>query len=213
MQKGETEKLLYVSMIPCAENQPDYLATIDVDPKSATYKQVIHRLYVPNINDELHHFGWNACSSCHGDSEKQRRFIIMGGFKSSRIYIIDTANATKPSIYKTIESDELKKLDLTAPHTVHCLGQSKEGCCSWSNASVLGSGEIMISCLGNANGETPGGFLLLNQNFDVMGRWNEHKAPSAVQFYYDFWYKPRQNIMISSEWAAPNVFEKGNHQR
>ena len=95
MQKGEREKLLYVSMIPCAENQPDYLATIDIDPNSATYQQVIHRLYVPNINDELHHFGWNACSSCHGDSEKQRRFIILGGFKSSRIYIVDTANEIK----------------------------------------------------------------------------------------------------------------------
>lgn len=126
MQKGEREKLLYVSMIPCAENQPDYLATIDIDPNSATYQQVIHRLYVPNINDELHHFGWNACSSCHGDSEKQRRFIILGGFKSSRIYIVDTANETKPSLYKTIESDELKKFDLTAPHTVHCLGKSEE---------------------------------------------------------------------------------------
>lgn len=79
---------------------------------------------------------------------------------------------------------------------------------------VLGSGEIMISCLGNAKGETPGGFLIMNQNFDIVGRWNKHNAPSSVQFYYDFWYKPRQNIMISSEWAAPNVFDKGNnHQR
>jgi selenium-binding protein 1 len=123
MQNGEHEKILYVSMIPCGENQPDYLATIDVDPKSPNYQQVINRLYVPNVNDELHHFGWNACSSCHGDCDKERRFIVLGGFKSSRIYIVDTINKTKPSIYKTIESDELKKMDLSAPHTVHCLGR------------------------------------------------------------------------------------------
>jgi methanethiol oxidase len=122
MEQGAREKLLYVSMIPCQDNQPDYLATIDVDPMSSTYQQVIHRLYMPNIHDELHHFGWNACSSCHDDNSKQRRFIILGGFKSSRIYIIDTIDATKPSLHKTIESDELKKFDLTAPHTVHCLG-------------------------------------------------------------------------------------------
>jgi selenium-binding protein 1 len=123
MKNGPQEKLLYVAMIPCQEDQPDYLATIDVDPNSPNYQQVISRLYVPNKNDELHHFGWNACSSCHGDGDKQRRFIVLGGFKSSRIYIIDTANETKPSLYKTIESEELKKLDLSAPHTVHCLGK------------------------------------------------------------------------------------------
>jgi len=72
-----------------------------------------------------------------------------------------------------------------------------------------GSGEIMISCLGNAKGELPGGFALLNENFEVTGRWNTEKVPSSVQFYYDFWYKPRYNIMVSSEWAAPNVFDKG----
>ncbi|CAF1335925.1 unnamed protein product [Rotaria magnacalcarata] len=192
MQNGPREKLLYVAMIPCQEDQPNYIATIDIDPNSSNYQQVISRLYVPNINDELHHFGWNACSSCHDDCDKQRRFIILGGFKSSRIYIVDTADETQPTLHKIIESDELKKLDLSAPHTVHCLG----------------SGEIMISCLGNAKGELPGGFLLLNQNFEVTGRWMDEANPSAVQLYYDFWYKPRYNIMISSEWAAPNVFSK-----
>ncbi len=123
MQNGPREKILYVTMIPCDESLPNYLATIDVDPDSANYQKVIHRLYTPNVNDELHHFGWNACSSCHGDSTRQRRFIVLGGFKSSIIYIIDTANETKPSLYKTIDSSELKKLDLSAPHTVHCLGK------------------------------------------------------------------------------------------
>ena len=54
-----------------------------------------------------------------------------------------------------------------------------------------GSGEIMISCLGNAKGELPGGFALLNENFEVIGRWNDENNPPSVQFYYDFWYKPR----------------------
>jgi selenium-binding protein 1 len=195
MQNGPREKLLYVAMIPCEEGQPDYLATIDVDPNSSNYQKVINRLYIPEKDNELHHFGWNACSSCHGDSNRQRRFIVLGGFKSSRIYIVDTENETKPSIHKTIDADELKKLDLSAPHTVHCLG----------------SGEIMVSCLGNAKGELPGGYALLNQNFEVLSRWNKEDNPKEVQFYYDFWYKPRSNIMVSSEWAAPNVFQKGKN--
>ncbi|CAF4014597.1 unnamed protein product, partial [Rotaria sp. Silwood1] len=67
----------------------------------------------------------------------------------------------------------------------------------------------MISCLGNAKGELPGGFILLNQNFEVIDRWNKENDSLPVQFYYDFWYKPRSNIMVSSEWAAPNIFDKG----
>jgi len=65
----------------------------------------------------------------------------------------------------------------------------------------------MISCLGNEKGDNPGGFLLLDENFKVKGRWDDKKSP--VNFFYDFCYKPRHNIMVSSEWAAPNVYVKG----
>ena len=30
-----------------------------------------------------------------------------------------------------------------------------------------------------------------------------------IKFGYDFWYQPRHNIMVSSEWAAPNAFMPG----
>ena len=36
--------------------------------KKPTFSKVIHRLDMPNIGDELHHMGWNACSSCHDDA-------------------------------------------------------------------------------------------------------------------------------------------------
>ncbi|CAF0796236.1 unnamed protein product [Didymodactylos carnosus] len=189
--KGEREKLLYVVMVSCDETKPDYLATIDCDETSPTYKQVIHRLYALHTNDEFHHFGWNVCASCHGDNSKKRRFIILGGLTSSRIYIVDTEQANAPKFHKIIEPEEIKKWNFSAPHTVHCLG----------------TGEIMISMLGDANGDTPGGFLLLDENFNITGPWNKEKTP--VEFYYDYWYKPRHNIMISSEWAAPNTFKPG----
>lgn len=59
--------------------KPDYLATVDVDPSSPTYSKVIHRLPVPYIGDELHHTGWNSCSSCYGDPSAQRRFLVLPG--------------------------------------------------------------------------------------------------------------------------------------
>ena len=36
-----------------------------------------------NIGDELHHTGWNACSSCHHDPTKQRRYLIVPGVRPS----------------------------------------------------------------------------------------------------------------------------------
>src|SRR5262245_29680763 len=67
-RKSPPETLAYVvaTYAGTEVNKPDYLATIDVDPKSATYSKVIHRLSMPSVGDELHHFGWNACASCHG---------------------------------------------------------------------------------------------------------------------------------------------------
>src|ERR671933_2503760 len=147
--RAEREKLLYAAALYVGTGieEPDYLATIDVDPSSPTYSQVIHRTPMPYVGDELHHFGWNACSSCHGDAHKARRYLIVPGFGSSRIHIIDVADERAPKLHKVIEPEEVKaKTNLSAPHTVHCLPD----------------GQIMISMLGDRHGNGPGGFLLLD---------------------------------------------------
>lgn len=171
---------------------PDYLATVDLDPESPTYSRVIHRLPMPNIGDELHHFGWNTCSSCHGDESKERRFLILGGQRSSRLHIVDTIEPRAPRLHKVIEPEEvIEKTGLTAPHTVHCLA----------------TGQVMISMLGDADGNGPGGFLLLDENFDIVGRWENDQ--SGMDYNYDYWYQPRHNVMVSSEWAAPKTYYRG----
>ena len=49
------EKLLYTIAIYTGTGiqKPDYLATIDTDPKSASYSKVIHRLNMPGIGDAV----------------------------------------------------------------------------------------------------------------------------------------------------------------
>ncbi len=170
--------------------KPDYLATIDLNPNSKTYSQVIHRLAMPNVGDELHHFGWNACASCHG--QRARRYLIIPGLVSGRIHIVDTETPEKPKLHKVIEPDEIvRKTRLTAPHTVHCLAD----------------GRIMISMLGDDKLNGPGGFLLLDEKFEVAGRWEADLR--GMNYNYDFWYQPRQNVMVSSEWAAPSTTRPG----
>ena len=58
------EKLAYVAMLNPNPSSPDAMAVVDLDPASKVYGKVIHQLDMPNAGDELHHFGWNACSSC-----------------------------------------------------------------------------------------------------------------------------------------------------
>ena len=91
--KAPNEKLLYTIAIYTGTGiqKPDYLATIDVDPDSSNYSKVIHRLEMPGIGDELHHMGWNACSSCHGDSGMSRKYLLVPGVRSNNIHVIDTA--------------------------------------------------------------------------------------------------------------------------
>ena len=190
--KADREKTLYVNALYTGTGieVPDYLATVDVDPASPTYSQVIYRTSMPNVGDELHHFGWNACSSCHMDHHKSRRYLIVPGFRSSRIHVIDTTHPNAPVISKVIEPEEVKrKTNLSAPHTVHCLAD----------------GTVMISMLGDAQGNAPGGFLLLDENFDIKGRWQE----DGMDFNYDFWYQPRHNVMVSTGLAAPNTYYPG----
>jgi selenium-binding protein 1 len=192
--KAPPETLAYVPAIYAGTDvkKPDYLATIDVDPSSKTYSQVISRLPMPNIGDELHHFGWNACSSCHGEEGKHRRFIVLPGIGSGRIHIVDTEDPKNPKMHKVIEGKEIaEKTNLSAPHTVHCLAD----------------GNIMISMLGDAKGEGPGGFMLLDEDFNVKGRWE--KDATGMKYNYDYWYQPRHNVMISSEWASPNTVSQG----
>ncbi|HEX7375818.1 MAG TPA: selenium-binding family protein [Pirellulales bacterium] len=193
-RKSPNEKLLYVTAIYTGsdDRQPDYLAVVDVDRASPTYSQVVHRVTMPNVGDELHHFGWNACSSCHGHADKSRRYLIVPGLSSGRIHVLDAAQAAAPKLHKVIEPAEIvERTGLSAPHTVHCLP----------------SGEIMLSMLGDRHGEGPGGFLLLDQDFEIVGRWEQ--PDSAMKFNYDFWYQPRRNVMVSSEWAAPKTFSSG----
>ena len=192
--KAPKEKLLYSIAIYTGTGiqKPDYLATIDVDPQSPNYSKVIHRLEMPGIGDELHHMGWNACSSCHDNEKMKRKYLLVPGVRSNNIYIVDTASdPLAPSLYKIVDGAEIKtKTNLSGPHTVHCLGS-----------------EIIISFLGDAKGEAPGGYLHLNKDFEIVGRWEN--SMGDIPFSYDFWYQPRHNMMVSTEWAAPNTFMPG----
>ena len=187
--RAPAEEFLYVACLHegTGVDKPDFLAVVDAEDGS-----IVHELPMPNAGDELHHFGWNRCSSaCHGPD---RSHLIVPGFRSSRIHVIDVASdPRKPRIETVIEPDELiAKTGLTRPHTVHCMPGEN----------------IVISMLGDADGNGACGFAVIDaKTFEVKGRW-ENGGPHPP-FNYDFWYQPRQNVLASSEFGAPSAYESG----
>lgn len=192
------EKLAYVALLnPTHTSRPDAIGVVDVDPSSAAYGKLVGQVDMPNAGDELHHFGWNACSSClcpyapHPHIE--RRYLVVPGIRSSRIHIVDTKpDPRNPKIVKVIEPETIaSRAGYSRPHTVHC-----------------GPNGIFVSALGSPNGDGPGGiFILDSESFDVLGKWEIDRGPQFL--HYDFWWHLGYDTLITSEWGTPSMVESG----
>jgi methanethiol oxidase len=191
------EELAYVVTLNTTGQQPDALCTLDVNPNSKTYGQTLGRTDMPNVGDELHHFGWNACSSALCPTAPhphvERRYLIVPGLRSSRIHVLDTKPDPKnPRITKVIEPQDLaNKTGYSRPHTTHC-----------------GPDGIYMNALGSPSGDGPGGiFVLDHENFSIKGNWEADRGPQYLA--YDFWWHLGHDTLITSEWGTPNMVEDG----
>jgi len=63
--EGPRERLGYVATFSLdpKHGKRDAINVLDLDPGSPTFASVVGRLEMPNAGNELHHFGWNACSA------------------------------------------------------------------------------------------------------------------------------------------------------
>jgi selenium-binding protein 1 len=192
------EGLAYVAALNAnGGTKPDALVVVDVDPESKTYGQIVGRVDMPNAGDELHHFGWNACSSAlcpyAAHPHLERRYLIVPGLRSSRIHVIDTKpDPRQPKIVKVIEPDEVAaRTGYSRLHTVHC-----------------GPDGIYINGLGSPAGEGPGGiFALDHYTFEPLGRWEVERGPQYLA--YDFAWHLGYDTAITSEWGTPKLVEDG----
>src|ERR1700710_1704893 len=100
------ETLAYVATLNTGTNgdrAPDALSVLDLQEGSDTYGTLVGRVGMPEVGDELHHFGWNACSSAlcpwAAHPHVERRYLLVPGLRSSRIHVIDTkADRHRPEI-------------------------------------------------------------------------------------------------------------------
>jgi selenium-binding protein 1 len=192
------ERLAYVALLAGSENgKRDAIGVVDTDPESRTFGRLVGRTELPQGGNELHHFGWNACSShlCPwaANAHIDRRYLVVPGTHSSRIHILDTKpDPRQPALVKVIGGDEvMAKTGYAAPHTVHC-----------------GPDGIYLNALGAPDGNGPGGiFTLDHETFEVKGRWEHDRGPQYLA--YDFFWHLGHDTMITSEWGTPNMVKEG----
>ena len=156
--------------VPLADRESARMLTF-MNPGSNAYGRLVGLTDMPTPGDELHHFGWNACSSClcpyAPHPHMERRYLVVPGINSSRIHILDTKpDPRQPRIVKTIEAETLaRRTGYAAPHTVHC-----------------GPEAIYMSALGAPDGNGPGGtFVLDPETFDV----NDASLPPEVERFHE----------------------------
>jgi selenium-binding protein 1 len=197
---GPAEELAYVVTLDVGtdgDRKPDGLSVVDLEDGSSTYGTVVGRVEMPNVGDELHHFGWNACSSAlcpwAPHPHVERRYLIVPGLRSSRLHIVDVKEDPRaPKIVKVVEAEELaRRTGYSRPHTSHC-----------------GPDGLYLSALGAPDGGGPGGVMLLDHDsFDPLGRWEIDRGPQKLA--YDVWWNIGYDTLVTSEWGTPEMVEDG----
>jgi methanethiol oxidase len=180
-----------------APTQPDALHVVDLRPGSGTRGEVVATLEMPDLGDELHHFGWNACSSAlcpwAPHPHVERRHLLLPGLRSSNVHVVDVGDDPwSPQLVKTVDGEALaRRTGYSRPHTVHC-----------------GPDGIYVSALGAPDGGGPGGVLLLDHtSYDPLGQWEVERGPQELA--YDVWWNIGYDTMLTSEWGTPSMVEGG----
>lgn len=167
-------------------DEQDKLVTVDVDPESDTYGQVINYVSVGGQN-EAHHSGYTD----------DRRYLWAGALDSNQIFIFDVhTDPSNPKLVKTIDDFVEQTGGVVGPHSFFAL-----------------PGRMIISAL--SNDRDHGGRTALveytNEGEFVETYWMptdenlegaEKSGDFADGYGYDVRFLPAANAMITSSFTG-----------
>ena len=171
-------------------DEQDKLVTVDVNPASSTYSQIVHSLSVGGRN-EAHHSGLTD----------DRRYLWAAGLDTSRIFIFDIhSNPAAPRLHRTIEDFVAQSGGVVGPHTHYAL-----------------PGRMMITGLSNNqdHGGRTGMVEYTNAGEYITTHWmptddalqGARKSGQFADGYgYDVRVLPRRNVMITSSFTGWNNY-------
>ena len=151
----------------------DSIVTVDVNPASSRYGQIVHRAPVPGQH-EAHHAGFTD----------DRRFLWAGGLDTSQIFIFDVAsNPAQPKLVKTIKTFVKDTGGLVGPHTFYPL-----------------PGRMLITALSNSkdDGGRTGMAEYTNDGKFIRTIW----MPAEAVYGYDVRVNVNLNRMLTSSFTG-----------
>jgi methanethiol oxidase len=181
-RRGRQERFLYVATIAQSPADPDLVAVIGADPRRSDYGEIVNRIDMPNVGDELHHFGYSV---------DQRRLIVPGLF-SNRIHVFDIRGNGRRMVLRAVNEDLVAQSGYIVPHGVMAM-----------------HGKVLAPMIGAATDTTqPGGIVEVD---DRTGEFEEHFGPGPVRdpgdlgpkYMYDFAMAPAGNRAISTTFGPP----------
>jgi selenium-binding protein 1 len=165
-RRGERqERFLYVATIAQSTTDPDFVAVIGADPRRSDYGEIVNRIDMPNVGDELHHFGYSV---------DQRRLIVPGLF-SNRIHVFDIRGNGRRMRLRAVNEDLVADSGYIVPHGVMAM-----------------HGKLLAPMIGAATDTTqPPGIVELD---DRTGAFEAYFGPGPVRepddlgptYMYDF---------------------------
>jgi selenium-binding protein 1 len=163
-------------------NGNDKLVTIDANPASPRYGQVVHTLAVPG-RGEAHHMGFTD----------DRRYLWAGRLDDNKIFIFDMARPDRPRLVKTI-SNLADKTGFVGPHTFYAM-----------------PGRMLVQALSNTQdhgGRT--GLVLFNNRGDIVAKYamptNEVGGAVGDGYGYDIAINPAKNTLLTSSFTGWNNY-------
>ncbi len=179
---GEQETILYVWTRDADHQDSDFLAVVDVDPKSPTYGQIIATAPTGSPGNEAHHFGYTV------DTDR----IFGAGMFSNKLFIYDVkANPKQPKLISTVDLDPT---GYSGPHTMYAV-----------------PGGVMLAMLGKVDGGGPGALVFVDNDGAFKQAWPVIRPNGEPGYMYDVGVKLELNRMITSSWAHPGHVKGGTH--
>jgi methanethiol oxidase len=179
------ERYLYVSTIAQSPTDPDFIAVIGADPRRRDFGKIVNRVDMPNVGDELHHYGY---------SHDRKRLLVPGLF-SSRLHVFDVKGDGRRLALKTVNDQLAAKSGYVVPHGVMAHGMSR--------------GRALVTMIGSASASTlPGGMVEIDDRTGAFVRYfgpgpAREAGQAAPKYMYDFEALPEANRGISTTFGAP----------
>jgi selenium-binding protein 1 len=153
----------------------DKLVTVDVNPASKRYGQVLGAVSV-GTRGEAHHMGFTD----------DRRFIWAGGLADPKIYVFDIAtDPAKPKLVRTI-GDMAERTGYLGPHTYYAL-----------------PGRMLVQALSNTKdkGGVTGMALYTNKGA-FLAAYPMPTDNGGDGYAYDLAVNPKKNVMLTSSFTG-----------